>query len=89
MNTYQLIVNGRVQKVNYRKFVFEVACALDYRGYVKNLPNGDVEVVINSQFEEELEFFISKLYDGSMFSHVENIVCKKIEFISFDGFERR
>jgi len=89
LNTYQLIVNGRVQKVNYRKFVLEVASALDYCGYVKNLPNGDVEVVINAQFEEELEFFISKLYDGSMFSHVEDIACKKIAFVSFNGFERR
>ena len=62
MNTYQLIVNGRVQKVNYRKFVSEVASALDYCGYVKNLPNGDVEVIINAQFEEELEFFIKKAY---------------------------
>lgn len=89
MNTYQLIVNGRVQKVNYRKFVLEVAEALDYCGYVKNLPNGDVEVIVNAQFEEELEFFISKLYDGSMFSHVKDITCKKIAFIAFNNFEKK
>lgn len=89
MKTYILIVSGRVQKVNYRKFVVEVALALDYVGYVKNLINGDVEVVVNAEFEEDLEFFISKLYDGSMFCRVDNITCKQIDSLSFHGFERR
>ena len=89
MKTYRLIVNGIVHGINYRKFVLSVAQAHRYKGFTRNLLDGGVEVIINAEFEEELEFFISKLYDGSMFSHVEDIACKKIAFISFDGFERR
>ncbi|MDD4506313.1 MAG: acylphosphatase [Sulfurospirillaceae bacterium] len=89
MKTYQLIVSGRVQGVNYRNFVLDMALALDYYGYVQNLANGDVEILVNAQFEEELEFFISKLYDGSMFSDVKNVTHKRIDFIAFDSFERR
>lgn len=89
MKTYQLIVSGRVQGVNYRNFVLDMALALDYYGYVQNLANGDVEILVNAQFEEELEFFISKLYDGSMFSDVKNVTYKRIDFIAFDSFERR
>lgn len=89
MNTYELIVSGRVQRVNYRRFVVEMAKTLDYVGCVGNLTNGDVEVIVNAEFEEDLEFFISKLYDGSMFSHVNDVSCKKINYIFFDNFEKR
>jgi len=89
LNTYTLNVRGRVQGVNYRRFVLEMAKALGYVGYVKNLNDGSVEVVINATYEEDLEFFISKLYDGSMFSDVRDVTCKKIDKLIFDDFEKR
>ena len=89
MSTYRLIVTGRVQGVNYRRFVVDMAKALDYFGYVKNISDGSVEVVINAEYEEDLEFFISKLYDGSMFSDVKDVMCKKIDNMVFDDFEKR
>lgn len=87
MKTYELIVSGRVQRVSYRKFVLEVAHALHYVGYVKNLPDLTVKVILNAEFEEDLEFFISKLYEGPLFAHVESITCKCIEAQTFDTFE--
>jgi len=89
LNTYKLMVIGRVQGVNYRRFVVEMAQALGYVGYVKNMNDGSVEVVINATYEEDLEFFISKLYDGSMFSDVHDVTCRKIEHMIFDDFEKR
>ncbi|WP_333804108.1 acylphosphatase [Sulfurospirillum sp.] len=89
MNTYKLMVTGRVQGVNYRRFVVDMAQALDYVGYVKNINDGSVEVVINTTYEEDLEFFISKLYDGSMFSDVKDVTCTKINKLVFDNFEKR
>jgi len=84
-----MIVTGRVQGVNYRKYVLEVAHALEYYGYIRNLADGSVEVVLNADYEEDLEFFISKLYDGSLFSDVKNVTCEKIESMHFDTFEKR
>jgi len=89
LNTYKLMVTGRVQGVNYRRFVVDMAQALDYVGYVKNINDGSVEVVINATYEEDLEFFISKLYDGSMFSDVKDVTCTKINKLVFDNFEKR
>ncbi len=66
-----------------------MAKALDYVGYVTNLNDGSVEVVINATYEEDLEFFISKLYDGSMFSDVHDVTCEKIGHMIFDDFEKR
>lgn len=87
MKTYELNVSGRVQGVNYRKFVFDVAQVLNYVGYVKNLPDLSVQVVLNTEFEEDLEFFISKLHEGPLFAHVENITCQCIELHHFEDFE--
>ena len=89
MKTYRLIVSGRVQGVNYRKFVHEVALALQYTGCVRNLMDKTVEVIVNAEFEEDLEFFISKLYDGSMFSNVKDVTCEKIASLVFDDFIKR
>lgn len=89
MNTYLLNVTGRVQGVGYRRFVVGMAHALNYVGYVKNLNDGSVEVVFNAEYEEELEFFISKLYDGTLFSAVKDITCKKVDAMTFDTFEKR
>lgn len=87
MKTYRLIVSGRVQGVNYRRFVQEVALALQYAGYVRNLPDRTVEVVVNAEFEEDLEFFISKLYEGSLFSDVRDIQYTHVDFMVFETFK--
>lgn len=89
VSTYQLTVSGHVQGVGYRRFVQKMAETLQYVGYVRNLSDGSVDVVVNAEYEEELEFFISKLYDGTLFSDVQTIICKKIDTMIFDAFEKR
>ncbi len=87
MNSYKFTIFGRVQRVWYRKYVMQIAKTLDFVGYVKNLPNGCVEVVVNLDLQSELEAFVSKLYEGSTFSKVKDVECIKIDFIDFDKFE--
>jgi acylphosphatase len=41
----RLLVHGRVQGVFFRQAAAEEARALGLRGWVRNLPNGDVEIV--------------------------------------------
>ncbi|MGE5143344.1 MAG: acylphosphatase [Acidobacteriota bacterium] len=45
MNAVRYIVSGRVQGVGFRWFVMREAARLDLSGYVRNLPDGTVEVV--------------------------------------------
>ncbi|WP_024954640.1 acylphosphatase [Sulfurospirillum arcachonense] len=89
MNSYKFIIFGKVQGVWYRKYVMQIAKALGYVGYVKNLKDGSVEVVVNLDLQSELESFISKLYEGSTFSKVTDIECQKIDFVDFENFEKR
>ena len=69
------IVKGRVQGVGYRYFVIHVAREIGLKGYVKNLMDGDVEVVAEGP-EEDLEKLIKALWRGPAFSNVEDIDTK-------------
>lgn len=89
MKSYKFRVIGRVQGVWYRKFVLNVASSLKLFGYVKNMPDRSVEISANFETQEDLESFISKLYDGSTFSKVSDVECKEIEFVDYKNFEKR
>ena len=45
MSGVRYVVSGRVQGVGFRWFVMREATRLDLAGYVRNLPDGSVEVV--------------------------------------------
>ena len=84
--TLKIIVSGRVQGVGYRWFARENAQDLKLTGYVKNLPDGDVEVVVQGGEEKALEF-TNILRQGPSFSNV--IDLKIIDLtgeISYDHF---
>ncbi|MFH7766372.1 acylphosphatase [Acinetobacter sp. BSP-28] len=42
----KLIIQGRVQGVGYRRWFEQQAIELELKGYVKNLPTGEVEAVV-------------------------------------------
>lgn len=52
-----LIISGRVQGVYYRATTREKAKGLEIRGWVRNLPTGEVEVVAEG-VEKNLKNFI-------------------------------
>lgn len=89
MNTYKLKVFGKVQGVWYRRYVLKIAKALGYTGYIKNLDDGSVEIVVNLESEVKVESLISKLYEGSMLSSVTDITYEKIDFKEFKNFEKK
>ena len=89
MKTYRFLVSGKVQGVWYRKFVSENAKRDGFKGYVKNLPDGRVEVVANIENEDRLKEFIEILKKGSPYSVVENIEYEEIEPVFFEDFEIR
>ncbi|MEA3354531.1 MAG: acylphosphatase [Campylobacterota bacterium] len=76
MRNYRFIISGRVQGVFYRKNIQENALKENFKGYVKNLPNGCVEACVSCS-EEQLKKFIQILKEGSSNSIVEDI--KKFE----------
>jgi acylphosphatase len=73
MECLQFIVSGKVQGVYYRKYTVNAMRELGIIGFVKNLKNGDVEVVIKNRDDLNIATILEKLNQGSPNSVVENI----------------
>ncbi len=80
------IIEGIVQGVGFRYFVYKHANSLGLKGYVKNLPDGTVEVFAEGDEDKikELEVY---LWKGPTFSHVKNIISNKVSIKNFKSFE--
>ena len=49
MRAIRASVRGRVQRVGYRRFILDLAQELGVSGYVKNLPDGSVELYVQGE----------------------------------------
>ncbi len=83
----RIIVKGRVQGVGYRFFTQRAALELGIKGYVRNLPDGTVEVVAEGS-PEVIKKFIEKLKEGPPLAIVEDMEIQEIppdeEFETFE-----
>ncbi len=67
----KIIVNGLVQGVGYRYFVYREAQNLGLKGYVNNLYTGEVLIVAEGE-KALVEELINKLKVGPMHAAVKN-----------------
>jgi acylphosphatase len=67
-----VIVRGRVQGVGFRWFVREAARRLDLAGWVRNLPDGRVEVAADGS-DQNIASFRAKLARGPEGAFVEAV----------------
>ena len=90
MEWYRFIISGKVQGVFYRKSVSQEMMKKQFKGYIKNLSDGRVEVVAEV-FDDEFDIFMQILHEGSLLSEVSDIQYEIIDDADFttDGFEIR
>ena len=90
MEWYKFIIFGRVQGVFYRKSVSQALMKKQFKGYIKNLNDGTVEVVAEI-FDDDFDTFMNILKEGSLMSTVEDIQYEIFDDAVFetDGFEIR
>ena len=83
----EIIVQGMVQGVGYRFFVSRQANMYKLNGYVQNLPDGNVKVVVEGD-HGLIEDFIDELRIGPRSARVTAIAVDWIdrphEFSAFD-----
>ncbi len=70
MQAWRYTVRGRVQGVGYRYFALQAARELGLSGFVRNQPDGSVEVLAEGD-DEALVTFEARLREGPSFGHVE------------------
>ena len=90
MSAYRyIIVKGRVQGVGFRYHTQKQATKLSMQGYVRNLANGDVEILASGD-EDAVQQFINWCRQGPRWANVaEIIVTEQNTDEVFDGFQIR
>lgn len=67
-----ITVRGYVQGVNFRYFALRAARGLDLKGYVRNLPDGAVEVVAEGD-KNQLQRLVEQLKVGPREARVTDV----------------
>ena len=84
-----LFISGRVQGVFFRWTVKQKARKIRIRGWVKNLPDGQVEAILESE-KEKAEELIEWIKKGVHLAKVDDIKIKWEDYQNeFDNFEVR
>jgi acylphosphatase len=85
----RIVVQGLVQGVGFRYFVFRHASRMNLRGFVQNLYNGEVAIEVEGD-RSLIEELIKEVKVGPRSAHVTDL---KIEWKpadrNFNGFEIR
>jgi acylphosphatase len=84
----RLIVSGRVQGVFYRQWTANEARALGLSGWVRNLRNGDVELLASGP-DEALSELIRRCHEGPPAAAVEAVRVEDAEPEPLTGFDVR
>jgi len=85
MKTLRIFISGIVQGIFFRDFIKEQAENLGLKGYVRNLEDGRVEVVVEGD-NNEVNKMIELCKKGSPHSKVREIEIEKIENKGFENF---
>ena len=79
-----LLVKGSVQGVNFRWFVHYTAKELGLNGWVKNMPDGTVEILCESETEKSYREFLHRIENGGPEKGLRAIKVNNIEVLKFE-----
>lgn len=81
MLAQQVIFEGRVQGVGFRYTVKDLSRGFDVCGWVKNCPDGTVELAVMGE-NAEVESFIKEIAEESEVAHhIKNMTVVKIPLL--------
>jgi acylphosphatase len=86
--SFQAVVRGQVQGVGFRYFARQRAEVHGVSGFVRNLPDGSVEVLAEGG-ANALSTFEADLRRGPSFGRVDDAAVTSIKPRGFQGFEIR
>jgi len=80
-----LRLNGRVQGVGFRWFTHRAACARGVGGWVKNMPDGSVEMEVEGP-PSTLRDFVEQVKKGPAAARVDEVDSREMEPRGTDEF---
>ncbi|WP_455675288.1 acylphosphatase [Pradoshia sp.] len=88
MKQYHLIVSGLVQGVGFRYYTERLALSKQVKGWVRNLPDGTVEIVAQGN-EPSISDFVNGIKTSPGFSRVDDVRIDEQPPESFSNFKIR
>jgi len=91
MKQYHILISGVVQGVNFRNFTVSQAKSLGLAGWVRNLTDGRVGIMVAGP-DDQLELFIDQISQGPPAARVEAVKVQEVKPVGIDlkaGFSRR
>jgi len=89
MSSLQIFYEGNVQGVGFRWSVRDTAKGFEVTGWVRNLPDGRVELNVMGE-EQEVRAFLDRIAQGELHSLIHNQTEKKLDKpVTARGFEIR
>lgn len=87
-----VLLSGRVQGVAYRYFAEKYAASLGVKGWVRNLGDGRVEVLVEGN-RDRVDEFLAKLKEGPRLARIDGFDLRWEDYtgefrdfrITFDG----
>ena len=71
MTARHVFYEGRVQGVGFRYTVLQIATGFDVTGWIRNLPDGRVEMLAAGE-PDELAAFLQAIHESSLASFIRN-----------------
>ena len=78
MRTVHVIIAGKVQGVFFRDYTLQKALELGVNGWVRNLPNGSVEAMLNGK-PDIIDSMVEWFYSGSPLSLVTAVEVDEVQ----------
>lgn len=78
MPAKQVFYSGRVQGVGFRYAVKRIASGFEVTGWVRNLPDGRVELQAMSEEAEELQAFLDAVQESSLRGNIKEVAAQGI-----------
>ncbi|MGC3820189.1 acylphosphatase [Acinetobacter sp. G11] len=74
----KLLIQGKVQGVGYRRWFEQQALELELKGYVKNLPTGEVEAMLVGD-ELTIQELVQRSWAGPYRAEVSHIIQTPVQ----------
>jgi acylphosphatase len=89
MISLQVLYEGNVQGVGFRWSIRHIAKGFDVTGWVRNLPDGRVDMQVNGE-ESEVRAFLDAIMQSELRAHIrKQNETKQETTVSARGFEIR
>ena len=86
MKTIKIFITGSVQGVYFRQFVNKTANELKLKGFVRNMDDGRVEVVVEGR-DEKVNEMVEACKKGAPQANVKEVQTQELSNQGFDSFK--